>query len=49
MFDKGARCRCSVKPAIFDLFLALGIAAYLGALYFVTLVSPASGRFTLSS
>ena len=28
----------SVKPAIFDLFLALGIAAYLGALYFITLV-----------
>lgn len=29
----------SVKPAIFDLFLAVGIGAYLGALYLFVLVS----------
>ena len=32
-------CCCSVKPAVFDLFLALAIAGYVGGIYMIVLVS----------
>jgi len=31
-------CRCSVKPAVFDLFLGIAIAAYLAVIYFIVQV-----------
>jgi len=41
---------CSVKPAVFDLILAIAIAMYLGAIHLISMVSHLSNiEYTLNS